>query len=283
MERKRGNWTFSKVKLPDNKDVRFGNIDDARMTWDATDGMRGPNPTSGFWSDLPSSAYGDPSASFQFFDHFTTVSYGDTAAPWTVDGGSGTFAAGAGGSMAEIALPATALSGSYINIKATQADIAYAPFSFTPGKKLWYETKLSLGSLSGQNFLFGLINPAEVMAARINRTTGLSGGVYFHQQGFNSGNTINFKAANNSGGVYEAIGVDTATSGGAYKKYGFKYDGSSTITPYINDVAGTAISLLSGVPTSGYGLTPTFSLQFCSNAVDSKSVLVDWVKVVQVG
>jgi hypothetical protein len=286
----RGTQVFKKLKLRDNKKLLFGDSDDVTMMWDSAY-MRGPNPTSGFWSDLPSTAFADPSYCYQFFEDFTgAFCVGDETSTWTLDQLSGTVTlldagdatAAVGGGVISINTPTTALSGARAQIKVSNTDTDAGAFSIAAadGKRLWYEARVRLNQCSGQNVIFGLIDPKQTQAAANLSTTKLSGGIYFHQPGL-SGALVNFNCAT-SGGTYSRAAL-ASVSGGGWKTFGFKYDGSATVTAYVDGTASAStipVGTASGAPT-GYGLTPVFGMTFVSGA-DANTVYVDWVKVVKV-
>lgn len=279
----KGSQVFEALMFRDNKKLLLGGGKDAQFNWNGSY-MEGPNPNTGFWEDLPSECYADPSLAYFFYDDFLAVTYGDTDSPWTLDGASGTYVMGAGetvglGGVGVLTAPSGANNCG--NLKLSSTDTAAGMFKMThdSGKNLWYEARIRATGTTAQVLYVGLADGAcTQMGANTTGARNMTDGVYFRALA-NAPTEIDTGVTKNS--TESEVKANAATHAGtAYMKFGMKFDGVDTVTFYID---GTALTNTVSVAATNFpndvALTPHFFVLTGTTA--DRPMWIDWIKIVQ--
>lgn len=276
------------IKVEDSGHISFGNSDDVRAEWDGT--TLNIAPASGFWADCPLVGYaGGHAQAFEFFDDFMEFSVGDATSRWTLSTTQGTAILGS----AEASN--TPGAGGYVSIGTagtTQYDYATiklastntgAPFKITKdsGKKLWYECKIMVSSITDVNIMIGLFN--ENITDCSNDADGaesVQDGVY-HRTLVAEETEIDFCV--NKDTTETEVKANGGTLGAATAiTLGFKFDGVSTLTSYVNGAAQATTSEVDATNfPSDQGLTPGFFIKDAESGGATKRMYVDYIKCVQ--
>lgn len=266
---------------------------DERILKKCSDGRDGElilSPTEGFWSNCPTVEV-DPSVSaYEFFDDFMTMSQGDVTSSWMVDALNGTMklasAATYGlGGVAVFNCPGT--KNDYVNAKVTDADAALGAFKITEnsGKKLWFAIRFKLTAVTYNCLCVGLLDGATTKPFADD--TGVNDGevvdgVYFRTiSGVlgAGGSSLDFATSRNSTELEIKAGLATLAAN-TWVIAGFYFNGGSTVIPFIDGVQKSYPAAVD-IATFPYdvGLTPYIGMLDSTNV--NKSLIVDWIKVVQ--
>ena len=245
------------------KGFYLGGIQGAGPNLNFSDDQLSPAKGASIWQRTPQlSILLDPAVGYEFYDDFIGLVTGTSA--WvTTQATSGTAAAGtlAGGTVALNAGAATANQG-------IQMQRAGAHFFAAAGKHMWYEVRLKTSQLNGQ-FFFGLADTDTTLVA--------TGAIHATDH-------ISFSSLTNDGVVlFKTSAASSVTNGGAattlvattYVRLGFEVSGNTSVTPYVNGVAGTPIT--TNIPSAG--LTPSFVCQ--AAGAGTPQVDVDYISVQQ--
>lgn len=280
-QRWRGLQVIDYLLMRDSKKASFGNAKDAQLNWDGTR-LVGPAPKSGFWSDCPYERFADPNYAYTFFDDFHACAYHDTGSPWTVDATGGTFLPGAGetvGLGGVGVLSVTNTDNNRINMKLSSTDVG-GMFKITAssGKKLWFEARIQVVELADETMYVGLIDSATTRAgAADSGAANMTSGLYYRILTA-SPTAIDWACFTTTEKAIKANIL--ANAGGTWATLGFKFDGVTTVTPWINGVVGTDVVLVDDANfPSTVSLTPM--LYLATGEAVAKSLYVDWIKVVQ--
>lgn len=262
------------IFIGDNKQIKFGDGQDVSVDWDGTL-LVSSSAENAMWDDCPSKL--DPnylSNSFDFEDDFmsldTTATVGDWAA-FEVDVATGAApaldatAAGVGGIL-------LLTMGGATDDDAQQINAVNAPFFLAAGKTIYYETRLKIVGDNQSEVSFGLCGLAENLTAVADVLP--ADGISFSSQDATLAVDLTLsKGGTNTGAV---SGVKTMVSG-TYVTFGFKVSGVSSVTPYIDGVAGTPATAT--IPDDKV-LTPYFLVRN-GDGTTNQVLHVDYVRVVQ--
>lgn len=253
----------------DTDKLIFGDGSDVTVQWDGTR-LVGTSAANPMWDDCPSPM--DPnykSQVFEFFDDF--LSFDPTAAvgdwPETVVG-TGTQArlADVAGGVLRLSCQATT------DDACEQMQFVSDPFKLAAGKTLWYETRVKITGDVQSEHSFGLSALGEDLTAVADVLP--ADGVSFSTQDASLAAALTAsKDGTNTGAV---AGVHTLVTA-AWVVLGFKIVGLTSITPYVNGVAGTA-----AVATfcDDESLAPYFLVRN-GDATTTQILDIDYVRVVQ--
>ncbi len=213
-----------------------------------------------------------------------------------------------GGTLANTAINGELRIAVATNIKWSSISMAYgldstvAPFSVSTNssKKVGYEVRLKLADTNYANHAFvGLMSQASFIAATgiVSGTSELladnTGSIltnldYIGFQSILTGASIrtwHFLTGSALEGTYgkgATSNITTATE--SYVRLGFGFDGTSTLTPYVNGVAGTAITVTTNNAPIDALMTPVFFIKNQTNlahTVHAPALYVDYWKVMQ--
>ncbi|KKM85347.1 hypothetical protein LCGC14_1290000, partial [marine sediment metagenome] len=147
-----------------------------------------------------------------------------------------------------------------------------AGFLLAAGKTIWYETRLKIVGDVQSEHSFGLVADGEDLTAVADVLP--ADGISFSTQDATLAAALTVsKGGTNTGAV---AGVHTLVSG-TYVTLGFLIDGVTSVTPYVNGVAGTAATAT--IPDTEH-LAPYFLVRN-GDGTTQQVMHVDYVKVVQ--
>lgn len=256
------------LDLEDNEYVDFGTGNDLRMMWNASYLQAGP--ASGMWAAAPSPAQPNyASVAHRILDDFhtldTTATVGDWAA-FNVGTGTTTLADDVAGGVLLMTCQATT------DDACEQLNYVSASVMLAAGKTIWYETRLKQVGDVQSEVSFGLVALGEDLTAvaDVYPADGIS---FAHQDASMALALTASKGGTNTGA---SAGVKTMVTN-VYATYGLLIDGVTSITPYIDGVAGTAITAT--IPDDE-SLSPYFLVRNGDN-VTQQVLHVDYVETVQ--
>ena len=232
---------------------------------------RGLSPTMWHQAPLTQILSGDLGEGFAIIDDFLTF---NDESPWIVTNATAGTAAlddAKGGGVLLDSASTTDNQGVQIQFGGAAATESFLP---SAAAKIYVEARIKVADIgtSGSdtcNLLFGLTEvDTTVLASGANSTANHIAFEHLDDDG-----NLDFHSES-SGSRSSSSAVDTL-SDGTYFKLGFIVDGTSSVTPYINGIAGTAIT--SNIPTTEL----TLSL-VCHSAGTTDPILhVDWVAACQ--
>ena len=232
---------------------------------------------TGVWKDCPLLPMTlDPTVGYIFFEDFMNMSgvaYATTAmAGWTVtqenNGAVSTSDTMQGGVLLMDCDSTTQADG--LNAQYTEGTLPFIPVA---GQDIWYETKIKIvDDVSSVEFFAGLSAVDTTIIDGSDMT---------------AANHIGFECISSSALLFgaEKAGVEatpvaaTTLVNATFVRLGFKVNGVTSVTHYVDGVEiGTSI-LTANIPV--VGLTPSF---VCQAGDDTKDPIlyVDWVKVAQI-
>ena len=258
------------LQLEDADILSFGDADDVTVKWDGTRLVASAlaNP---MWDDCPSPL--DPnyrSQCFEYFDDFTGQ-YDTTA---TV-GNWKLTSVGTGTPLIADNVPGGQL---VLTCQATTDDAAHQvvttndQFFLAAGKTLWFETRIKITGDVQSEHSFGLIAESEDLVAVADVLP--QDGISFSTQDATLAAALTCsKNGTDTGAV---AGVHTLVTG-TWVTLGFKVDGVTSVTPYVNGVAGTPAT---ATICDDESLAPYFLVRN-GDATTQQILAIDYVRVVQ--
>jgi len=220
------------------------------------------------WADCPLIHYANGmSLAYEVYDDF--ISTPDITNLWTADNvgtGTTTYDAATAGGVLLLTCQATTDDAS------EQLTHKGAGFLLAAGKTIWYETRLKIVGDVQSEHSFGLVADGEDLTAVADVLP--ADGISFSTQDATLAAALTVsKGGTNTGAV---AGVHTLVSG-TYVTLGFLIDGVTSVTPYVNGVAGTAATAT--IPDTEH-LAPYFLVRN-GDGTTQQVMHVDYVKVVQ--
>ena len=273
----------------DDDSLIFGDGSDIKVAWDGTRLTAGP--ASGFWAGCPSGLNPDPTSHFEIFDDFTELGVGSTTSPWTAGTNTnGAIALGLAetsntpgrGGYVTLSTDGT-LQYDFATMKMTSATTG-APFYIVEdsGKKLWYETKIMVSSVTDKFYMMGLGSPAaDDVTADSTGLEAIQDGFYFRTL-LATETQIDTETNQNTTGT--EIGGNTGTlAANTAITLGMYFDGVTTLTFYINRVAQADVVTIGddGNIPNDVGLTPFFHVKDGVGAGSASALHIDYIKCVQ--
>ncbi len=265
-----GNVAFDNAELVmgDSDQVVFGDGNDIQIEWDGTKLTSGP--ATGMWAGAPSVIDPNPAVAYTVFDDFVAPTKGAALAGQWVETtvGSGTQVVGDvdPGGVYVMTCQATT------DDACEQVTLEYAPFKLAAGKTLYYETRFKqVGDIQSE-LSFGLVDIAENLTA-VADVLPADGVSFSHQDGSLAMALTCSKDGTDTGAV---ANVQTIVSNTWYT-FGLLINGVTSVTPYINGVAGTAAT---ATICDDELLAPYFLIRN-GDATTTQVLHVDYVKVVQ--
>ncbi len=261
-------WTAitGQINLLDSEYVEFGTGNDVQLEWDGT--TLNLAPPTGMWANCPLIHYANGmSLAYEVYDDF--ISTPDVTNLWTAANvGTGTTAYD----------PATAGGVLLLTCQATtdnaceQLTRKGAGFLLAAGKTIWYETRIKIVGDIQSEHSFGLVADGEDLTAVADVLP--ADGISFSTQDATLAAALTVsKGGTDTGAV---SGVHTLVSG-TWVTLGFLIDGITSVTPYVNGVAGTAATAT--IPDDEH-LAPYFLVRN-GDGTTQQVMHVDYVKVVQ--
>ena len=259
------------VDLADSKAVIFGTGDDVKLQWDGT-WLEGVTiGAQAIWSGAPSKA--DPS--YDTIVHELYDDFIDLHASWTVteDSAGATQAIG-DRNHGSVLLTNAATS----DDDACQIQHAQETFQMISGKEIWFEARIkcAAGDATNLDFFVGLAEAEDLTGVADNMP---ANGFGFHKD---DGDTNVDLSTSDGGTDVEQAAVHTLVDA-TWVRLGLHFDGgasgSGTITPYIDGVAGTAIT------TAAYAtmaeVSPIVMIRN-GDGTTTQTIEVDYIKAIQI-
>ena len=262
--------TNNQMLFKDNAKLTLGTGSDAPFSWDGAKVIGG----SGMWADCPSPMDSNfDTVAHMFFRDFSSDGDEVQATGWVVTAdstGTAAYQDVVGGTL-------HLLNAATTDNDATQAIWAQETFKLATGKKLWMEIRLrcSAGDATNLDFFAGLLEAEDLTGVADNMP---ANGIGFHKE---DGDT-NIDASSSDGGTdLQQAAVGTLVDA-TYITLGLVFDGAATgnatLTPWVNGVAGTAITSVT------YATMAEMAAGFMirnGDATTRQSLTVDYIKVVQ--
>lgn len=267
------------LRLGDNDNLQIGDNADVSLTWNGTY-LQSNLASNAMWAGCPTrlqSNYLAVANDFEddFHKYDSTATVGDWAEN-SAGGVGGTFTLTntvAGGQLKILCAATDDDDGNQI----TQVS---APFFLAAGKHLWLEMRVKVKSeaagngLTQSDYYMGLASLGENLSAEADNLP--ADGVVFHKDDGDAG-TIQCTAS--LGGVNTSTNADVGTFvEDTFITLGFYVNGVTSITPYVDGVAQTALAATTIPNDTSQGL-----IFGCRNgdATEKISLVIDYVKVVQ--
>lgn len=253
----------------DTDKLIFGDGSDVTLQWDGTR-LVGAAAANAMWDGCPSPM--DPnyrSQVFEVFDDFTNFDPTASTGNWPeAVVGTGTQAL-----LADVAGGALRLSCQATTDDACEQMMYVSdPFKLAAGKTLWYETRVKITGDVQSEHSFGLAALGEDLTAVADVLP--ADGVCFSTQDASLAAALTAsKDGTNTGAVAAVHTLVTAT----WVTLGFKIDGLTSCTPYVNGVAGTAAT---ATFCDDESLAPYFLVRNGDN-VTTQIMDVDYVRCTQ--
>lgn len=231
--------------------------------------------SNALWATAPwTQARLDPTLGYSYFNDFLSNDDYDETDGWTetqATAGTGAVIDGAGGLLQLDSNSTTADQG----IQAQLAPEAWLPAA---GKDIWFETRLKVTDTVDKVQLFAGLS---VLDTTIFATGEISASDYigFLLDATKQGGADNSKPdfeLKKTGQSAEATASVTTLADDTFVRLGFHLSGITTATPYVNGVAGTAITI-TNCPVTELAL----SLACLSEGTNDPILTVDWVKLLQ--
>jgi len=263
----------AEINMGDNDEIEFGDGPDAQIQWDGTI-LRG-GPVTGMWSNAPSPLMADyDTVCVTEFNDFTETGRDFLAANWTTteDDAADTQAITTDTVGGTILLTQKATTDN----DAAQIQRVDEAFKAASGKQMWYETRIrcAAGDATNLDFFVGLC-AADLTPVADNMP---ANGIGFHKD--DAAAVIDLSTSDGGANV-ESSTVHTLVDN-TWVKLGFHWDGAATgsvtITPYVDGVAGTAIT--TGAYATMVEIAPIFMVRN-GDATTTQTLEVDYYKCVQ--
>lgn len=226
-----------------------------------------PISNSPLWTDCKANAQQDPSVYFMQHEEFLTLD-----ANWSVteDDAADTQAVG-DAAFGELVLTCKATTDN----DACQVTYAQEMFKLVSGKKMWFEARIKCpaGDATNLDFFIGLCEAEDLTGVADNMP---ANGIGFHKD---DGDTNIDLSSSDNGTNTQRAAVATLVDA-TWIRLGFKFNGGAsgagTITPYVDDVAGTPITVTYATMAE---MAPMFMVRN-GDATTTQALHVDYVKVV---
>jgi len=271
------------ITLGDSDAVLFGDGSDARMEWNGDYLALGP--ATGFWADAPSTAYPDPSVSYQWFEDFigpVTLPVATGAAGGWAATGDATYdvkaAAGSVGGQIQLA-PETATNNEVYFQLGELGTETYIEYVKSSGLKSWVEFRVAYTSITNAaNVFIGLAEEGAAAADFIHD----DGNDYADKDllGF-----VIWEADPNAidcnhqkaGGAFADAGLAAVPVAGAFLTLGLYFDGVETLSFYYNGAVVQTADLDTVTFPTDEELSPIIALK---NGANDAALQIDWIKMV---
>lgn len=256
------------VAMGDLDLVVFGDDRDVIVQWAGSYLTAGDG---GMWTGCPSKL--DPrfdQVAVELFDDFTEYDNTASVGNWTLtEVGTGTDALSDATAGGVVVLTCQATTDN----ACEQITHTGAPFKLAAGKTLWFEARVKFtGDITQSEVSLGLVNSGEDLTAVADVIP--QDGVSFSKQ--DGATTFTATASKNGTDTGAVSGVHTLVSG-SWVTFGLLIDGVTSITPYVNGVAKTA---LTATICDDELLTPYFLVRN-GDATTQEVLEIDYVRVVQ--
>lgn len=267
----------------DGETITFGTGSDVTAQW--TSEFLSIGPATGFWSGCPMPDYPDASTVYVWHEDFIgNVSFAATsgaAGGWKTSGDA-TYdvfaAAGSIGGQLQLA-PETGSNNEVYHQLGEKGTETYIEYVKSSGKKSWVEFRVALTSVTNAaNVLIGL---AEEGAAAANFIADAGDdiadkdvvGFVVWEGDPDAIDCIHQK----SGGAFADPGLAAVPTAGGWLTLGLYFDGSETVSYYVNGTAVQTADLDTATFPTGEELSPILALK---NGAGDAALQVDWIRMI---
>jgi len=261
-------------KYLDNALATFGNDGDVCLRWNATYLEAGPLvSTTGNFNTAPLMGCLPNTAScYEVFDDFLGDAFTNR---WTVteDDAACTqaYTANPGGTV--LLTNKATTDNNAQQIVYDRGGAAYEPFKLAATKNLWYEARVKCAAGATEvDVVMGLINHGEDLTGVADNLA--QDGVVIHKD--DGATTVKCTASKDGANTSTNANIGTMTTG--WHTYGFYVNGVTSITPYFDGTADTALA--STTIPDDEALTPFFLVRN-GDAITTQTLEIDYVRCVQ--
>jgi hypothetical protein len=274
------------AQLLDNQKITLGTgtgvAGDAHIYHDGTN-LLGPNPATGMWADLPALAYADPSVAIFYFDDFLSLPIDDTTANpvgWTYTGdanGDATLKTGEFGGVLNVQTGATDNNETTLQLGTGSTGTMFE-ITDSSGKKVWFEVRVKALQHADEAVFVGLAE--EGLGANfLTDDTGVPADKDYVGFRYKTDASAAWDVAWKKEGQTEQELALVVANADDWHTFGFKFDGASAVTFYIDGTAhGTAMDTSAATSPSGEELAPILAIKTGSGATVQMDI--DWIKCV---
>jgi hypothetical protein len=206
----------------------------------------------------------DPTKAHSYFNDFFTY----VAADWTVTSVGTTPTRALAADEPFGALLCTISSA---DNDSTQLQLTTSNFSLAAGKKAWFKTRLKVSDATQSDFLVGL----AILDTTLQGSTdgaGCTDGIFFNKDDGDA--LIDFQVQKNATtGQNRSVGVATCADN-TYVTLGWYFDGASSCTCYVDDVAKATIDASSAYLPDTV-ITPSVAMQ--NGEAVAKTMTIDYI------
>ena len=266
-----GNGTNRVINIKANNDTSGVADVMCHITGKGDGGLNAGSDTDMFRTCPWLRAVSDPAFAVTFFDDFMAFDDTDDWIATTATTGTTACVAGFGG-IIEMD------SGAITQGQGEQIQLTTPSFLPAAGNTLWFEARLKVTDTITKVQMFAGLSDIDTEIITSN-DVGASDyiGWLLDDSQQTADESTPYLSLNSAAGSEEfGTANTTAMVEDTYIRLGFILDGITTLTPYLNGTAGTAITV-SSIPL--IPLTPSFVCQ--TNGTNDPIMSVDWVKVCQ--
>lgn len=253
------------VALGDQDLAVFGDGADVAVTWNGTY-LQATSALNALWTAAPCKA--DPnydSIVHEFFDDFNVL---DTTSVWTVTEDDAACTQAISDAACGVLLLTNKAS---TDDNAQQIAGKGDTFLLAAGKTLWFEARIKVAAATEIDVVVGLVADGEDMTGVADNR--FADGIGFFKS--DGATTLQFGASKD--GTDTGANTNVGTLGTDWITLGFKVDGVTSATPYVNGVAGTPIT---ATFCDDEALTPIVMVRN-GDGTTGQTIQVDYVKAVQ--
>ena len=243
-----------------------------------SDGLRtGRSWTNDLWATCPWQGIGnDPGLGFRFFTDFV----GENAGDWTVNsiGGTSTVAlsSGHGGWLTYSANSTTDAQGGNLGLGAATSSFVTPSASTVIFYEILCKLTMNTGGTVGSSYIGLSTQPTTsiplgstgAMATSIDRI------------GFNllDSTAVRFNYLNNGATAYAGDSLHTAVEA-TWMKLGFRMNGLTSVTPYVNSVRQSTIVATSSASLPDGVMNVALSTVNGASSAGTHTIVVDWLRI----
>jgi hypothetical protein len=244
-------------------DAILGELEICRDIGQAAQAKIGADP-AGLWLGAPMMrVLTDPTYAYYFFDDFSYVQKSSEA--WILTQATTGTAVKSGQSLL------TMNAGAATDGQGPQMQLAGLDLKPAANKHIWFEVRLKDSFITG-DFFFGLANLDTTLIA----SSAVTMTDYIGFASFTGDGVLDLVTSSASGTQGITAGVKTLGAA-TFVRLGFYVDGLTSVTPYIDGVAGTPMAIAARIPI--VGLTPSLTVH--ATGTNQDVVDVDWVRALQ--
>lgn len=243
------------------------------------------SPANSLWDSAPLLAAMDPGVAFKLFEDFLAIPCDDTTSlptGWKVVKDAAcsiTLPAGLGGNLL-IATDGVDNEEAYMQLGPLATE---APFGITSAsaKPLWFEIKAKALQHADMGVFIGLAKAAAAAANFLTDNTGVPADKDYIGFRIKTDASAEWDVAWKKTGQAEQEVANVVANADNFHFFGFHFDGTNTITFYVDRVAVSTVALANAATfPGGVALAPICALKTGEAVI--KSIDIDYLMVVQV-